>query len=137
MGIGTWSRQYHEWTDPEFNPNIDEPATFPPNYGFPGERTERKMIATEDEMVKAKLPLKHRDYCAHYYISYLKCKRDAGRFMSLGACGHEKHEWEHCQYEDFVMRMKEYERERRLLQREKSQEYKKALVAERRKSKSE
>merc|ERR1719445_2143675 len=83
-------------------------------------------------MVKAKLPLKHRDYCAHYYISYLKCKRDAGRFMSLGACGHEKHEWEHCQYEDFVMRMKEYERERRLLQREKSQEYKKALVAERR-----
>merc|ERR1719423_136614 len=61
-------------------------------------------------MVKAKLPLKHRDYCAHYYISYLKCKRDAGRFMSLGACGHEKHEWEHCQYEDFVMRMKEHEK---------------------------
>ena len=61
------------------------------------------MIATEDEMVKAKLPLKYRDYCAHYYISYLKCKRDAGR-LALGSCGHEKHEWEHCQYEDFVMR---------------------------------
>merc|ERR1719462_736558 len=68
-------------------------------------------------MVKAMLPLKHRDYCAHYYISYRKCKRDAGKF-DFSACNHEKHEWEHCQYDDFVMRMKEYERERRLQSRE-------------------
>merc|ERR1712243_475441 len=70
-------------------------------------------------MVKAMIPLNKRDYCAHYYISYMKCRRDAGPW-GFNACDHEKHEWEHCQYEDFVMRMKEYERERRLLQRESS-----------------
>merc|ERR1712137_1259526 len=83
MGVGTWSRQYNEIVDPEFNPNIDEPASYPTNYGFSGERVERKMIATEDEMVKAKVPLKHRDYCAHYYINFLKCNRPWG-FGFLG-----------------------------------------------------
>merc|ERR1711931_476905 len=87
-------------------------------------------------MVKAKVPLKHRDYCAHYYINFLKCNRDRGA-LDFSACNHEKHEWEHCQYDDFVMRMKEYERERRLLQREKNQEIKKALIAQRRASNAE
>lgn len=130
MGIGTWSRHYHEWTDPEYNPNIDEPATYPPHYGFPSERKERKMIATEEEMVKAMLPLKYRDYCAHHYINYKKCQRGQGTF-DLSGCDGEKHEWEHCQYDDFILRMKEYERERRLLQREKAQEAKKKLIDER------
>merc|ERR1712137_1536957 len=93
MGVGTWSRQYNEIVDPEFNPNIDEPASYPTNYGFSGERVERKMIATEDEMVKAKVPLKHRDYCAHYYINFLKCNRDRGA-LDFWACDHEKHDWE-------------------------------------------
>jgi len=130
-----FTRTFNEVIDPEYNPNINEPATYPSNYGFSEERVERKMIATEDEMIKAKLPLKYRDYCAHYFISYMKCKRDAGPF-GFYSCDHEKHDWEHCQYEDFVMRMKEYERERRLLQREKAQEEKKQMVEERRQSKA-
>ena len=81
-----------------------QPASYPTNYGFSGERVERKMIATEDEMVKAKVPLKHRDYCAHYYINFLKCNRDRGA-LDFWACDHEKHDWEHCQYDDFVMRL--------------------------------
>merc|ERR1712136_320224 len=80
-------------------------------------------------MVQAKLPLKYRDYCAHYYITYRKCKRDEGLFDN---CDHGRHDWEQCQYENFVLRMKEYERERRLLQREKQLEEKKCKREERR-----
>jgi len=95
------------------------------------------MIATEEEMIHAMVPLKYRDYCAHYYINYMKCKRDNGKFNLLQPCDHERHEWEECQYEDFLMRMKEYERERRLLQREKKQEYKQQLIDERKKMKEQ
>ena len=61
------------------------------------------MIATEEEMVKAMLPLKYRDYCAHHYINYKKCQRGQGTF-DLSGCDGEKHEWEHCQYDDFILR---------------------------------
>merc|ERR1711970_1698388 len=93
-------------------------------YGFSGERKERKMI-------KAMVPLKYRDYCAHHYINYQKCARTRPMIDFFNQCGGEKHEWEHCQYEDFIMRQKEYERERRLLQREKAQEAKRKLIDER------
>merc|ERR1719193_2398542 len=53
-------------------------------------------------MVKAMIPLKYRDYCAHHFITYQKCRRSAGPF-DVTKCDPEKHEWEHCQYEDFIM----------------------------------
>ena len=81
-----------------------QPASYPPMYGFSGERKERKMIATEDEMIKAMVPLKYRDYCAHHYINYQKCARTRPMIDFFNQCGGEKHEWEHCQYEDFIMR---------------------------------
>merc|ERR1719187_621885 len=65
-------------------------------------------------MVQAQVPMEYRDYCAHHYINYAKCQRT-------------QKAWQHCEFDDFIMRMKEYERERRLLQREKAQEAKKKL----------
>nr|XP_032637287.1 NADH dehydrogenase [ubiquinone] 1 beta subcomplex subunit 7 isoform X1 [Chelonoidis abingdonii] len=77
----------------------------------------RVMVATQQQMNDAQLPLEQRDYCAHYLIKLMKCKRD--NFPNFLACQHERHEWDYCEHLDYVMRMKEFERERRLLVRKK------------------
>lgn len=56
------------------------------------------MIATEEEMVSAKLPLEERDYCAHTKIDYLRCIADVWPFPYK--CAHEKHAQAICQYEE-------------------------------------
>lgn len=48
-------------------------------------------------------------------LKYNACRRDV--FPLLYKCAHDKHVYEACEHEDFVLRMKEYERERRLLVR--------------------
>lgn len=97
------------------------------------------MIATQAEMVSAKLPLEERDYCAHTKIEYLRCIADV--FPWNYKCAHAKHAQANCLYEEYVpspsqirihsnlicfffciccsylLRMKEYERERRLMVR--------------------
>ncbi|XP_037361916.1 NADH dehydrogenase [ubiquinone] 1 beta subcomplex subunit 7 isoform X2 [Talpa occidentalis] len=100
--------------------------TFPPDYGFPGRR-EREMVATQQEMNDAQLVLQQRDYCAHYLIRLLKCKRDS--FPNFLACKHEQHDWDYCEHLDYVKRMKEFERERRLLQRKQRREQREANLA--------
>lgn len=85
------------------------------------------MVATQQEMNDAQLVLQQRDYCAHYLIRLLKCKRDS--FPNFLACKHEQHDWDYCEHLDYVMRMKEYERERRLLQRKKRREQRAADLA--------
>uniref|UniRef100_G1QDL4 NADH dehydrogenase [ubiquinone] 1 beta subcomplex subunit 7 n=1 Tax=Myotis lucifugus TaxID=59463 RepID=G1QDL4_MYOLU len=82
--------------------------------GFPG-RKEREMVATRQQMNDAQLVLQQRDYCAHYLIQLLKRKRNS--FPNFLACKHEQHDWVYCEHLDYVMRMKEFECERRLLQR--------------------
>ncbi|XP_071799181.1 NADH dehydrogenase [ubiquinone] 1 beta subcomplex subunit 7-like [Asterias amurensis] len=111
----------HLWsayiTNPDTAPDISKHSSFDPLYGFPEGREERVMVATQQEMNNAQVPLQHRDYCAHLYIAFFQCKRD--NFPNVFACKHAKHEYEQCEYGDFVIRMKEYERERRLLARAK------------------
>ncbi|XP_003981990.1 NADH dehydrogenase [ubiquinone] 1 beta subcomplex subunit 7 [Felis catus] len=114
-------------TDPSGEPDPQRMPTFPPDYGFPG-RKEREMVATQQQMNDAQLALQQRDYCAHYLIRLLKCKRDS--FPNFLACKHEQHAWDHCEHLDYVMRMKEFERERRLLQRKKRREQRAADVAQ-------
>ncbi|XP_077143270.1 NADH dehydrogenase [ubiquinone] 1 beta subcomplex subunit 7 [Ranitomeya variabilis] len=93
-----------------------DPKTMPASpVGEPFE--ERVMVATQEQMNLAQLPLKQRDYCAHHLITFMKCKRDM--WPNIFGCKHERHEWEYCQHEDYVQRMKQYERERRLFQRAK------------------
>lgn len=56
------------------------------------------MIATEEEMQSAKLPLEDRDYCAHKLLQYRACRADVWPFAYK--CGHERHEYLHCEYEE-------------------------------------
>lgn len=56
------------------------------------------MIATDEELKSAKIPLKGRDYCAHKLLTYYGCKRD--NFPWVVRCEHEKHDYLNCQYEE-------------------------------------
>ncbi|XP_071545254.1 NADH dehydrogenase [ubiquinone] 1 beta subcomplex subunit 7 [Panulirus ornatus] len=103
--------------EPAVQPDFTKGPTFDPLYGFPEGRKERQMLATPEEMESAQLPLKSRDYCAHLAIQSRACRQRV--WPLVYKCGHEKHAYLNCQYEDYVMRMKEYERERRLLERAK------------------
>ncbi|KAF5295353.1 hypothetical protein FQR65_LT01543 [Abscondita terminalis] len=102
----------NRYLNPDLIPGPYEQPTFSPNLGFTGARKERKMIATEEEMRSAKIPLQDRDYCAHLLIEYRACRKDVWPFPVK--CEHQKHAYLNCQYDDFVLRMKEYEREKRL-----------------------
>ncbi|XP_031636485.1 NADH dehydrogenase [ubiquinone] 1 beta subcomplex subunit 7 isoform X2 [Contarinia nasturtii] len=117
-----WAR----YTKPEVTP-YNEEITFDPLYGFPNGRKERVMIATEAEMISAKLPREERDYCAHTKIDYLRCIADV--WPLAYKCSHEKHAQALCQYDDYILRMKEYERERRLMVRKERIAKKKAAEA--------
>lgn len=75
------------------------------------------MIATEEEMNSAKVPAQYRDYCAHKYIAYHACLKNNRPFY--WRCRHERHDYGECEFEDSVLRMKEWERERRMKEREK------------------
>ncbi|CAG0919807.1 unnamed protein product [Notodromas monacha] len=103
--------------DPEYTPNQDEFTRIDPQYGFLEGRKPRVMVATVEEMDAAQIAPRNRDYCAHYLIRFKACKKR--NFPFVTRCSHEKHDWDYCLYEDFVLRMKEFEREKRLLQRQK------------------
>ncbi|TDG40227.1 hypothetical protein AWZ03_013350 [Drosophila navojoa] len=106
----------NHYLKPDVTPGPDVVPSFDPMLGF-GSRKERVMIATEEEMVSAKLTAKERDYCAHKLLAYRGCR--AEKFPFVYQCAHEKHDYLTCEYEDYVLRMKEFERERRLLERQK------------------
>ncbi|XP_058463882.1 NADH dehydrogenase [ubiquinone] 1 beta subcomplex subunit 7 [Malaya genurostris] len=111
-------------TNPEATPEPLVKPSFDANFGFPNGRKERVMIATEQEMEAAKVPLENRDYCAHKLIAHMACRADVWPFAYK--CAHEKHDYLNCQHEDYIYRMKEYEREKRLLLRKQRIEKKQA-----------
>ncbi|NXF56320.1 NDUB7 dehydrogenase, partial [Oceanites oceanicus] len=75
------------------------------------------MVATAQQLADGRVPLDQRDFCAHHLLRLLRCQRDA--FPLPWGCHALRHAWDACQHRDYVMRMKEFERERRLLQRQK------------------
>lgn len=95
---------------------MNDTPTFDSHVGFSYKRVPRKMIACEDDLMSAKVPPKYRDYCAHLLMNYLVCRYKNMPF--LYRCAHEKHAYLNCEHEDYVIRMKEFERERRLRERE-------------------
>lgn len=58
------------------------------------------MIATEQEMEAAKIPLEDRDYCAHKLIAHRACRADVWPWAYK--CAHAKHEYLNCEYEEYV-----------------------------------
>ena len=53
------------------------------------------------------------DYCADKLLKYKRCYHYNMPNIS-GNCSHQKHDYAMCQKEDYYLRMREYERERRL-----------------------
>lgn len=92
--------------EPEHEPKFD------PLIGFPNGRKERVVKATLEDMESAAIPPERRDYCVDKYITFLICKRKY--FPLVYKCKHEVHDYHDCQFEDYVLRMKEFEREKRL-----------------------
>ncbi|XP_013385754.1 NADH dehydrogenase [ubiquinone] 1 beta subcomplex subunit 7-like [Lingula anatina] len=95
-------------------PDYTSPPSFDPLFGFPKGRKERVMIATKEQMDAARVPMKYRDYCAHKWINVAQCRVENG-FLQ---CTQAENDYIKCQYEDMMIRFKEYEREKRLLARE-------------------
>lgn len=98
------------------NLNQDDKPTFDTNSGFKFRRAKRVMIAKEEHLVSARIPPKYRDYCAHCLLNYQVCRYKNFPFVHL--CHHERHAYLCCEHEDYIVRMKEFERERRLRERE-------------------
>ncbi|CAH2239433.1 NADH dehydrogenase [ubiquinone] 1 beta subcomplex subunit 7 [Pararge aegeria] len=96
--------------------NMDDKPTFEHQQGFNYERKQREMIAKEEDLISARIPPKYRDYCAHHLLDYQVCRYK--NMPMLYKCAHEKHNYLNCEHEDYVLRMKEFERERRLRLRE-------------------
>lgn len=57
-----------------------------------------KMIATEQEMRDARVPIAWRDYCAHILIKLNKCRNE--NFYLPSKCVELRHAYEKCQYEE-------------------------------------
>jgi len=119
-----WSDLYRAATDPPgVNPGPAAPIKHDQLEGFEDGRKERVMIATKEEMDAWNIPANKRDFCAHEYINFKACHSD-GHFTRHNVmffalkCRNEYHGWEHCKHEDRVIRMKEFERQRRLNFRE-------------------
>ncbi|XP_060801164.1 NADH dehydrogenase [ubiquinone] 1 beta subcomplex subunit 7-like [Amyelois transitella] len=96
--------------------NMDDKPTFDHQVGFNYERKPREMIAKEEDLVSARIPPNKRDYCAHYLLDYHMCRYK--NMPMIYKCAHEKHNYLNCEQQDYVLRMKEFERERRLRLRE-------------------
>ena len=94
------------------DPNERLESKYDPLFGFPKGRKKRPVFATELEMDSGNIRAKYRDYCAHIMLQYMACRRDNKPFYSR--CNGYRHNWEECTYQDNILRMKEYERERRL-----------------------
>jgi NADH dehydrogenase (ubiquinone) 1 beta subcomplex subunit 7 len=57
---------------------------------------------TLEEMESARIPLDKRDYCVDYLMKYLGCRSE--KYPWVYRCHHEKHEYLHCQYEEYVFK---------------------------------
>lgn len=101
---------------PEIAPRTDRPPTFDPLAGFANGRKQREMKVSWDEMNNWNLKQGERDYCAHHLIEFMRCQQSNAPFAGY-RCAEARHHWDTCEYEDHLLRMKEFERERRLLKR--------------------
>jgi len=110
-------------------PDNQKPPTFDPLLGFDDRKPKDPPLTTAVEMENARVPLEFRDYCVDNYIRWVKCKRDY--FPTTWKCAEAQHNWNHCIYEEKMDRYREYERERRLLERKAKKEVMAARALER------
>ncbi|CAN0876798.1 NADH dehydrogenase [ubiquinone] 1 beta subcomplex subunit 7, partial [Linum grandiflorum] len=65
--------------------------------------SSKPMIATQAEMVEARVPMAYRDQCAHLLIPLNKCRQS--EFYLPWKCENERHSYEKCEYELVMERM--------------------------------
>ncbi|KXN89360.1 NADH dehydrogenase [ubiquinone] 1 beta subcomplex subunit 7 [Leucoagaricus sp. SymC.cos] len=61
--------------------------------------------ASQTELKANRVPLQWRDGCSALLIPLNVCRNK--KYYLPWECEHERHEYERCQYEDYVRRMKE------------------------------
>ncbi|KAJ4845428.1 hypothetical protein Tsubulata_045415 [Turnera subulata] len=67
------------------------------------EGSSKPMIATQEEMVEARVPIPYRDQCAHLLIPLNKCRQS--EFYLPWKCEDLRHSYEKCEYELVMERM--------------------------------
>jgi len=97
-------------------PDNKKPASFDPLFGFEDRKAKESPKTTPAEMRNARVPLEYRDYCVDHYINWVKCKKDF--FPTTWKCAEDYHHWNNCIYHEKMDRYREFERERRLMDRE-------------------
>lgn len=112
---------------PAVYPDKEGPIIFDPARGFPEGRKERVCPVTPAQMDTAHIPMNQRDYCADKLIDFKVCVRK--NFPLNWRCSHERHAYQKCEYQDTILRIKEFERERRLLERQAKKERRAAKLA--------
>mgnify|MGYP002790746554 CR=1 FL=1 len=58
------------------------------------------MKTSEEDLYCARIAPNKRDYCAHHLIELARCRKE--NFPYLSKCEHYKHEWDHCQNEEYI-----------------------------------
>lgn len=94
----------------------DDKPTFKHDVGFNYKRKLREYDVCELHLYSARIPPKYRDYCVDRLLEYQSCRYV--NFPFVFKCHHEKHSYLNCEQQDYVLRMREFERERRLRERE-------------------
>ncbi|XP_022882217.1 NADH dehydrogenase [ubiquinone] 1 beta subcomplex subunit 7-like [Olea europaea var. sylvestris] len=94
------SRRIEEEREVNFTQNRRFNQSFNP-MEVPG--SSKKMIATREEMVVAKVPIPYRDQCAHLLIPLNMCRQ--AEFYLPWKCEAERHTYEKCEYELVMERM--------------------------------
>jgi len=58
------------------------------------------MVATEEQLQRAKIPVAYRDYCSHLLIALNDCRLK--EYWMPWKCEHERHSYEMCEYDEYV-----------------------------------
>ena len=56
------------------------------------------MKVSEEEMISAAVPIDKRDYCAHHYINFMKCRKE--KYPWVAGCKHELHLYDDCEFQE-------------------------------------
>lgn len=98
--------------------------------GFPEGRKERELPnATKQHLDSMNMDMFDRNFCSDEAIIFKRCQYQ--NWPMVNWCSRELHHYEHCLQDDFRLRMREFERERRLNARAARIEEKEAIAAAR------
>jgi len=67
--------------------------------------TASSTTASQEESKRSELPLGWRDQCSALLVPLNKCRKQKGYLP--WECENQRHEYEKCQYDDYVRRMKQ------------------------------